>query len=55
MVLNIFGLDDVVPETVMLSTTPDIGQFCDYGWYELVMFWDDSVIITEDRLFCVGC
>ena len=32
-----------VPETVMLGGTSDISQFCEHGFYNLVMFRDNPI------------
>ena len=38
-----------VPETVMLSGTSDISQFCDNGFYDLVMFRDEPIQYPDEN------
>ena len=36
-------LQGELPETVMLSGTSDISQFCEHGLFDWVMFRDDPI------------
>ena len=37
--LNIYGLEDQVPETVMTGQTTDISNLCKYEWFQWVMYY----------------
>ena len=45
--LDIYQLDNEVPETKMKGNTADISNICKFKWYEWVMFNDSSVQFTE--------
>ncbi len=36
---DIFKLDGRVPEALVSGETPDISEYCDFAWYQLVMYW----------------
>ena len=41
--LDIYLLQEEVPETIMLGGTSDISQFYEYGFYDWVMFRDEPI------------
>ncbi len=46
---DIFILQGEVPETVMLSKTSDISQFCEFAFYDWIMFRDQLVAFSNDN------
>jgi hypothetical protein len=37
---TVYATGNEVPETIMLGSTTDISNICQFGWFEWVMFWD---------------
>jgi len=46
---NIFILQGEVPETVMSGETSDISQFCEFAFYDWIMFRDQPVAFPDDN------
>ncbi|KAL7526268.1 LOW QUALITY PROTEIN: hypothetical protein ACHAXR_003858, partial [Thalassiosira sp. AJA248-18] len=44
---DLFHLGGEVPETLMKGTTADISPYCEYAWFEWVMFLDDDTWPNE--------
>jgi hypothetical protein len=51
---NIFILQGEVPETVMSGETSDISQFCEFAFYDWIMFRDQPVAFPDDNPV-LGC
>ena len=47
---DIFKLDGRVPETIVSGETADISPFCEFGWWDWVMFRDNGVAFPEDKM-----
>ena len=46
---DIFILQGEVPETVMSGETSDISQFCEFAFYDWIMFRDQPVAFPDDN------
>jgi hypothetical protein len=46
---DIFILQGEVPETVMSGKTSDISQFCEFAFYDWIMFRDQPVAFPDDN------
>ncbi len=46
---DIYILQGEVPETVMSSETSDISQFCEFAFYDWIMFRDQPVAFPDDN------
>jgi hypothetical protein len=46
---DIFILQGGVPETVMSGETSDISQFCEFAFYDWIMFRDQPVAFPDDN------
>jgi hypothetical protein len=46
---DIFILQGEVPERVMLGKTSDISQFCEFAFYDWIMFCDQPVAFPDDN------
>jgi hypothetical protein len=46
---DIFILQGEVPETVMLGKMSDISQFCEFAFYDWIMFRDQPVAFPDDN------
>jgi len=46
---DIYKLDGRVPETVVSGETADISPFCEFGWWDWVMFRDNTVSFPQDK------
>ena len=46
---DIFILQGEVPETVMLGETSNISQFCEFAFYDWIMFRDQPVAFPDDN------
>ena len=46
---SIYKLDEIVPETIMSGKMSDISQFCEFEWFEWVMFWDKTAPYPNDH------
>ena len=44
-------LKEETPQTVMLGKTSYISQFCEFGFYKWIMFWEepDHALFPEDN------
>jgi hypothetical protein len=51
---DIFILQGEVLETVMLGKTSDISPFCEYAFYDWIMFCDQPVAFPDDSPV-IGC
>jgi len=51
---DIFILQGEVPETVMSGKTFDISQFCEFAFYDWIMFRDQPVAFPDDNPV-LGC
>ena len=46
---GIYKLDGEVPEAIMFGKTSDISQFCEFEWFEWVIFWDEMTSYLGDH------
>jgi hypothetical protein len=46
---DIYILQGEVPETVMSGETSDISQFCEFAFYDWIMFRDQPVAFPDDN------
>jgi hypothetical protein len=46
---NIYSLQEEVPETVMSSKSLDISQFCEFAFYDWVMFCNEPITFPNDN------
>jgi hypothetical protein len=51
---DIFILQGEVPEMVMSGETSDISQFCEFAFYDWIMFRDQPVAFPDDNPV-LGC
>jgi hypothetical protein len=47
---TIYTMNGQVPETIMTGTTADISHISEFGWYDWVMFWDNTLAFPEDNI-----
>eukprot|EP00956_Cyclotella_meneghiniana_P018312 scaffold30420_cov55-Cyclotella_meneghiniana.AAC.1 len=52
---DIYKLDGHVPETVVSGETADISPFCEFGFWEWVMYRDKGVAFPNDKLVLGKC
>ena len=50
-VLDIYGLEEQVPETVMSVQTVDLSSLCEFEWFEWVMFFQPKESYPDDKMF----
>ena len=46
---SIYKLDGEVPQTIMSSKTSNISQLCEFQFFKLVMFWDETALYPNDH------
>jgi hypothetical protein len=46
---DIYILQGGIPETVMSGETSDISQFCEFAFYDWIMFRDQPVAFPDDN------
>jgi hypothetical protein len=47
---TIYAMNGQVPETIMTGTTADISHISEFGWYDWVMFQDNTPTFPEDNI-----
>ena len=47
---RIYMMNGQVPETIMKGTTADISHISEFGWYDWVMFCDNTPTFPEDKM-----
>jgi hypothetical protein len=47
---TIYTTNGQVPETIMTGTTADISHISEFGWYDWVMFRDNTLAFPEDNI-----
>ena len=52
---NIFKMDGEVLETIFSWETSDISQFCEFEWFEWVLFQDEMAPNLDDHFKLGGC
>ena len=50
-VLDIYGLEGQVPETVMYCHTGDIRSLCEFEWFEWVMLFQLKETYLDNKMF----
>ena len=50
LVTMIYVTNGQVPEMIMTGTTADISHISEFGWYDWVMFWDNTPTFPEDSI-----
>ena len=51
MALDIYGLCGQVPETIMTGETGDISPYCEYAWFQWVMYYEPTATYPNDKCF----
>ena len=49
--LDIYGLEEQVPKTVVYGQTGDISSLCEFEWFEWVMFFQRKETYLDDKMF----
>ena len=52
---GIYKLDGKVPKSVMSGETSNTSQFCDFEWFEWVMFQDEMALYLDDYFKLARC
>jgi hypothetical protein len=47
---SIYETNGQVPEMIMTGTTADISHISEFGWYDWVMFWDNTPTFPKDNI-----
>ena len=47
--LDIYDLEDQVPETLMSEQTGDISHICEFEWFQWVMFYEPTSSYSDDK------
>ena len=50
-VLDIYGLQGQVPETVMSGQTGDISNLCEFEWFQWLMFFQPKETYPDNKMF----
>ena len=49
--LDIYGLQGQVPQTNMSGETADISPYCEFGWFQWVMYYEPNATYPDDKCY----
>ena len=49
--LEIYGLRDQVPETIMAGKTGDISPYCEFEWFQWIVYYKPTAAYPDDKCF----
>ena len=49
--LDIYGLQGQVPQTIMSGETTEISPYCEFRWFQWVMYYEPNAMYPDDKCY----